>query len=43
MTLTGKYDSTRTMNTKKLILDKPYLFLNFIKKQRENINIKSLI
>ena len=34
MTLTGKYDSTRTMNTKKLILDKPYLFFKLYK---ENI------
>lgn len=40
MTLTGKYDSTTTMNTKKLILDKPYLFFKLYKETKREYKYK---
>ena len=39
-TLTGKYDSTKTMNTKKLILDKPYLFFKLYKETKREYKYK---
>lgn len=33
-TLIGKYDSNNTMNTKKLVLDKPYLFFKLYKETK---------
>ncbi len=39
-TLTGKYDSTTTMNTKKLILDKPYLFFKLYKETKREYKYK---
>lgn len=34
-TLIGKYDSNNTMNTKKLVLDKPYLFFKLYKETKD--------
>lgn len=39
-TLTGKYDSNNTMNTKKLILDKPYLFFKLYKETKKEYMYK---
>lgn len=39
-TLTGKYDSTKTMNTKKLILDKTYLFFKLYKETKREYKYK---
>ena len=39
-TLIGKYDSNKTLNTKKLILDKPYLFFKLYKEEKQVYNYK---
>ncbi len=39
-TLTGKYDSTKTMNTKKLILNKTYLFFKLYKETKREYKYK---
>ncbi len=39
-TLIGKYDSNNTMNTKKLILDKPYLFFKLYKEEKVEYKYK---
>lgn len=39
-TLTGKYESNFTMNTKKLLLDKPYLFFKLYKETKKEYKYK---
>lgn len=39
-TLTGKYDSNNTMNTKELVLDKPYLFFKLYKETKKEYKYK---
>ena len=39
-TLTGKYDSNNTMNTKELVLDKPYLFFKLYKETKREYKYK---
>lgn len=39
-TLTGKYESNLTMNTKKLLLDKPYLFFKLYKETKKEYKYK---
>lgn len=39
-TLTGKYESNNTMNTKELILDKPYLFFKLYKETKKEYKYK---
>lgn len=41
ITLIGKYDSKNTMNTKKLILDKPYLFFKLYKEIKKEYEYKT--
>ena len=42
-TLLGKYDSKNTINTKKLILDKPYLLFKLYKEEKREYEYKEFI